>query len=91
MLRSMDTSSVVDPTVVEVDGAARVFAAFADPALLRVLGLLADAERCVCEIQAAPPMATNLLSYHLRILREVGLVVGGRPMGCAPDYGMPAR
>jgi ArsR family transcriptional regulator len=85
MLGPMDTSSVLDPTIVEVDEAARVFAALADPARLRVLAVLADSQRCVCDIQTAAPMATNLLSYHLRTLREAGLVVGAR-RGRFVDY-----
>ena len=74
----MDTSTVLDPLPVELDDAARVFAALADPARLRVLAVLADSQRCVCDIQSALPMAGNLLSYHLRTLREAGLVDGTR-------------
>jgi ArsR family transcriptional regulator len=73
----VDTSTVLDPTAVEVD-AVQLFAALADPARLRVVAALADAQRCVCEIQSAAPMAANLLSYHLRTLREAGLIVGTR-------------
>jgi len=76
---------VLDPMKVEVDDAARVFATLADPARLRVLAVLADSQQCVCDIQSAAPMATNLLSYHLRTLREAGLVVGTR-RGRFVDY-----
>jgi ArsR family transcriptional regulator len=62
----------------EMDDAVRVFAALADPARLRVLAVLADAQRCVCDIQSAAPMAANLLSYHLKTLREAGLIEGNR-------------
>lgn len=55
-----------------------MFAALADPARLRVLAVLADSQQCVCDIQSAAPMAANLLSYHLRTLREAGLVDGTR-------------
>lgn len=34
--------------------------------------------RCVCELQVELGMASNLLSYHLRILREASLVSGTR-------------
>lgn len=34
--------------------------------------------RCVCELQVELGMASNLLSYHLRILREAGMVSGTR-------------
>lgn len=70
---------------VDVDAATRVFGALADPARLRVLAVLADRQRCVCEIQSAAPMPTNLLSYHLRTLREAGLVQGDR-RGRFVDY-----
>jgi ArsR family transcriptional regulator, arsenate/arsenite/antimonite-responsive transcriptional repressor len=85
MLGPMETSSVLDPTIVDMCHAARVFAALADPARLRVISVLADSHRCVCDIQSAAPMATNLLSYHLRTLREAGLVVGDR-RGRFVDY-----
>jgi ArsR family transcriptional regulator len=81
----VNTSTVLDPTTVDIDESARVFAALADPARLRVLAVLADTQRCVCDIQSAAPMAANLLSYHLRTLREAGLVVGTR-RGRFVDY-----
>ncbi len=34
--------------------------------------------RCVCDLQVELGMAANLLSYHLRILREASLVAGTR-------------
>ncbi len=32
----------------------------------------------MCDVQAAVDVAPNLLSYHLRVLREAGLIVGAR-------------
>ena len=74
----MLSSTDLAPTPLEIDDAARVFAALADPSRLRVLAVLADEQRCVCDIQSAAPMAANLLSYHLRTLRETGLIEGER-------------
>ena len=74
----MDSSIVVEATPVEVDAAAAVFAALADPARLRILAVLADGTHCVCDIQARVPLAANLLSYHLRVLREAGLLASSR-------------
>jgi len=71
-------SMVLEPTGIETDRATTVFAALADPARLRILAVLADAGRCVCDIRAAVPIAANLLSYHLRVLREAGLIEGSR-------------
>jgi len=33
---------------------------------------------CVCDLQAEVAVAPNLLSYHLRVLREAGLVTSAR-------------
>lgn len=69
---------MVEPTGVEVERATELLAALADPARLRILAVLADAGRCVCDIRSAVPIAANLLSYHLRVLREAGLIEGSR-------------
>ena len=45
---------------------------------LRILGLLNLQSRCVCDLHERLPVAANLLSYHLRVLREAGLVVATR-------------
>jgi ArsR family transcriptional regulator len=74
----MVVSIGVESIDVESEGAAEVFAALADPSRLRILAVLADAGRCVCDIRTVVPIAANLLSYHLRVLREVGLIEGSR-------------
>lgn len=76
----MLTSTTVEPTPVEpaFDVAAQRYAALADPTRLRVLTALVDSSRCVCDVLAAVDVAPNLLSYHLRVLREAGLIVGAR-------------
>ena len=55
-----------------------VLSALADPARLRILAVLGDASHCVCDINDAVPLAPNLLSYHLRVLHDAGLVEGDR-------------
>jgi ArsR family transcriptional regulator len=55
-----------------------VLAAVADPSRYRLLRILSAGRRCVCELQAEIDIPTNLLSYHLRVLREAGLIVGTR-------------
>ena len=61
----------------DVDAATR-FAALADPLRLAIVRALADGELCVCDVQERVPIAGNLLSYHLRVLREAGLVTSTR-------------
>jgi ArsR family transcriptional regulator, arsenate/arsenite/antimonite-responsive transcriptional repressor len=48
--------------------------AAADEKRLRILTLLVGRERCVCELQRALGVGQSLLSFHLRVLREAGLV-----------------
>ena len=52
--------------------------AVSDPTRLEMLDLLSSEERCNCHFQEHLDLAPNLLSYHLRVLREAGLIVGSR-------------
>lgn len=51
-----------------------LFKALADPTRLRVLKLLGRGELCVCEIAAALAIEQPRLSFHLRILKQAGIV-----------------
>lgn len=48
--------------------------ALADPIRLRVIVALAEDERCVCELTDDLSLAQSKLSFHLRVLREAGLI-----------------
>ncbi len=50
----------------------------ADPVRWAVLRRLASGQACVCELQETIPVAGNLLSYHLRVLREAGMITASR-------------
>lgn len=63
--------------------------AIADPVRWAVVELLAGTPRCVCELQERIPVAANLLSYHLKVLREAGLVTATR-RGRWVDYAIAA-
>ena len=52
--------------------------AVADPVRWTVLATLAEAPRCVCSLQEQVPIPGNLLSYHLKVLRDAGLVTTSR-------------
>jgi ArsR family transcriptional regulator len=55
-----------------------VLQAVADPVRWAVLAMLVEQPRCVCKLQEQIPIAGNLLSYHLKVLREAGLVTTSR-------------
>lgn len=46
----------------------------ADPNRLRIFGLLLQGESCNAFLNEALGLAPNLLSHHLRVLREAGLI-----------------
>jgi ArsR family transcriptional regulator len=50
------------------------FQAVAEETRFRVVRLLADGERCVCELQDELDSAQSRLSFHLKKLKEAGLV-----------------
>jgi ArsR family transcriptional regulator, arsenate/arsenite/antimonite-responsive transcriptional repressor len=67
---------VVASTTLEVSVAecCELLAAVAEPVRLSILRRLAAGRCCVCDLQSETSIAPNLLSYHLRVLREAGLV-----------------
>ena len=48
--------------------------AIGDQNRLRILDALRHGERCVCRLTESLELGQPLLSHHLRVLREVGLV-----------------
>lgn len=61
-------------TRLDPDRAAQLFQALSDPTRLAILERLRTGERCVCELQDILDAAQSRLSFHLRVLREAGLV-----------------
>ncbi|MDD4325106.1 MAG: metalloregulator ArsR/SmtB family transcription factor [Candidatus Bathyarchaeia archaeon] len=53
---------------------ATVFHALADPIRLEIIEYLRDGEKCVCEIVPHLNLIQPLISRHLKILRDAGLV-----------------
>ena len=61
----------------------------ADPVRWTVLRRLTTGTACVCELQDEVEVPPNLLSYHLKVLRESGLVTTSR-RGRWVDYTLAA-
>ena len=49
-------------------------ASLGEPMRWRIVELLADEELCVCHLVEALEVAQPLVSHHLRVLRDAGLV-----------------
>src|SRR4051794_18534671 len=58
--------------------AVRLFHALSDEVRLEILALIGDGEHCVCEITSALDIAQSRLSFHLRVLKDAGLVTDRR-------------
>lgn len=61
-------------TALDLGRAARLFHALSDPTRLGILAMLGDGERCVCDLQADLDAGQSRLSFHLKVLKEAGLV-----------------
>jgi ArsR family transcriptional regulator, arsenate/arsenite/antimonite-responsive transcriptional repressor len=57
---------------------ARMFHALADPTRVEILERLRNGERCVCELTDLLDAAQSRLSFHLKTLRDAGLVTDRR-------------
>lgn len=54
--------------------AAQLFQALSDETRLGIMEMLRGGERCVCDLQGDLDAAQSRLSFHLRVLRDAGLV-----------------
>ncbi len=61
-------------TDVEAPEHCAVLKALAEPLRWRIIELLAGEELCVCHLTAELGVAQPLISHHLKVLREAGLV-----------------
>ena len=64
------------PTAQPVDltRAAQLFHALSDETRLGILDKLRSGEQCVCDLQDDLEAAQSRLSFHLRVLKDAGLV-----------------
>lgn len=65
-------------TQTDTERAARLFHALSDQTRLSILQRLRFGERCVCDLTDALEAAQSRLSFHLKVLKEAGLVTDRR-------------
>jgi DNA-binding transcriptional ArsR family regulator len=53
---------------------AKIFKALSDPIRLEIIDFLRDGEKCVCEITPHLNLVQPLVSRHLKILKNAGLI-----------------
>jgi ArsR family transcriptional regulator len=69
---------VTTSTASDLARVARRFHALADETRLRLLEQLRDGEQCVCELTEALEMGQSRLSFHLKTLKDAGVVTDRR-------------
>ena len=57
---------------------AQLFHALSDEARLEIVAILLDGEHCVCDLMDHLDAAQSRLSYHLKVLKDAGLVTDRR-------------
>jgi len=57
---------------------AQLFHALSDEARLQIVAILLDGEHCVCDLMTHIDAAQSRLSYHLKVLKDAGLVTDRR-------------
>ncbi|MCL1594143.1 MAG: metalloregulator ArsR/SmtB family transcription factor [Actinomycetia bacterium] len=70
----MDTS--IDLELMTFQDRTEILKAIADTSRLEILDILSPEIRCNCHLQEVLNLTPNLLSYHLKVLREAGLIEG---------------
>jgi ArsR family transcriptional regulator len=71
---------------------ARIFYALSDPVRLEILEFIRDGEKCVCKIVPHLNLIQPVVSRHLKILKDSGLVVdrkdGNKRLYSVTDVGV---
>ncbi|MCL6509975.1 MAG: metalloregulator ArsR/SmtB family transcription factor [Anaerolineae bacterium] len=68
------TGGICETQSVDLDRVFPLIKLLGEPNRLRIFALLTRGERCVCDIESAMAMPQNLVSHHLRVLREADLI-----------------
>jgi ArsR family transcriptional regulator len=69
---------------------AQCFHALSDETRLRIIECLGEGEQCVCDLMATLDTAQSRLSFHLKTLKDAGLLHDRREGRCI-TLSMPTR
>jgi ArsR family transcriptional regulator, arsenate/arsenite/antimonite-responsive transcriptional repressor len=64
----------INPPLVAIERFVEQLKALANPKRLQIIHLLMEGVHCNCELGEALGMSPNLISHHMSILRDLGLV-----------------
>ena len=61
-------------SISKVENLACILKKISEPNRLKILCLLKDEEKCVCDIWQCLKLPQNLVSHHLKVLKNLGLI-----------------
>ena len=68
------TSATAASSAIDAAAARALLKALADPLRLQIVTCLAEGERCVCDLTDELDLAQSRLSFHLKVLKDCGLL-----------------
>lgn len=68
-------TTIAPPHLLDSSRARTLMKALADPIRLQVIEELASGERCVCDLINELSLGQSRLSFHLKVLKDAGLIV----------------
>ena len=74
----MTTAVATETRVPDLHSASQLFHALSDETRLEIVNMLRDGERCVCDLMGALDAAQSRLSFHLKVLKDAGIVTDRR-------------
>ena len=69
-----------EPQTARLEDLARQLKVLGDPTRLSIFDMLMEGVQCNCEIAERLGLSLSLISHHLRVLRQVGLVQSQRDL-----------
>ena len=61
-------------SILEIGKWARILKKISEPNRLKILCILKEGEKCVCDIWQCLKLPQNLVSHHLKVLKDLNLV-----------------
>ena len=61
-------------SILKIENLAKALKKISEPNRLKILCLLKDGEKCVCDIWQCLKLPQNLVSHHLKVLKDLNLI-----------------
>ena len=70
----MSSKVLKEISKVKKENISKLMVSFSDPFRLEIIDLMMDGEVCVCDIMKLTNLSQSRISYHIKILKEAGLI-----------------